>query len=530
MDNHTFGPVRALLAAALLLAQAVLCGTLVGQEAAPPEGTVPLAAGRPVLGTLEGTLDPHLYILGPGDVLQIGFWGDVNRQESVAVNPSGEILVPPVGPLEVSGKTLAEVRDLVKSVLSDYYRPSILSVSLVSLRTFNVHVVGFVNSPGAVEVSGVTRVSQAVASAGGVLAGGSTRNIVVRRSGGTLRADLTGYLNIGDNTFNPFLSDGDEVYVPARGGLVHVYGSVGRPGTYEYVDGETLAGLLRLAGGFRPEAYTEEIEVERFDPKDSSTSVPILVGGERALLAGFGLEVGDRVFVRAIPGWQRSASVEIVGEVRFPGVYVIEDGTETLTGIISKAGGLTRDASLAEARLTRTTYERTRYPIEGELRVLENLQDGFSEKEKDLLKTMGRESKGRVSLSFEEIFLGKDGSKDALLYDGDVIEIPKVSNYVRVAGQIKNPGLVALVKGWDYSHYIAAAGGFAPDADRRSTTLIRGTSGVKIDPGGEEIYAGDVIWVPVRSERDWWEVTKDVLSIGAQLATIWLVIDSTSGH
>jgi protein involved in polysaccharide export with SLBB domain len=312
--------------------------------------------------------------------------------------------------------------------------------------------------------------------------------------------------------------------------VVRVYGSVGRPGPYEFVEGETLAGMLRLAGGFRPEAYTEEIVVERFDPLDSDVSSPIILAGEQAALAGFGLEMGDRVFVRSIPRWQRSATVEIVGEVRFPGVYVIEEGSETLSGIVSEAGGLTPEASLAEARLIRTSYAQARHPIEGELRALGDMQNSFEDEEKDLLKTMARESKGLVSVSFEEVFLAGGGSKDALLYSGDVIEIPRASDYIRIAGQVKRPGLIAIEEGRDYTYYIRAAGGYAPKADRRSTTLIRGSSGVRVDPWGEEICAGDVIWVPLRPERDWWQIAKDVISIGAQVATIWLVIDSTSGN
>jgi protein involved in polysaccharide export with SLBB domain len=168
--------------------------------------------------------------------------------------------------------------------------------------------------------------------------------------------------------------------------------------------------------------------------------------------------------------------------------------------------------------------------LDGELGVLRDLPDSYDEKEKDLLKTMGRESKGRVAVSFEEVFVGKDPSGDALLYDGDVIEVPRASNYIRVAGQVLNPGLVTIVGGRDYSFYIKAAGGYAPDADRRSTILIRGTSGVKVEPWGASISPGDVIWVPMRPERDWWQITKDILSIGAQIATIWLVVDSMSGN
>lgn len=506
-----------------------------GAITAPAQESIVGTAGRTITsprtldGALEGTLDPGLYTLGPGDILEIGFWGDVNRQELVTVNPDGDILVPPVGPVAVAGKTLAEVRDLVRQVLSDYYRPNILSVSLVSLRTFQVHVVGMVDEPGALEVNGVTRVSQAVLMAGGPLQGGSMRNIVIRRGDKTLRADLTAYLNLGENNHNPYLKDGDAVYVPPAAGWVEVYGSVGRPGSYEFVEGEHLDDLIGLAGGYSPDAYREEIEVERFDPEDTDVSRPVFLAGEQEVLEAFELRLGDRVFVRSIPGWHRDARVEITGEVAFPGVYVIEEDGETLSSVIAKAGGLTEKASLAEARLIRGSYSRETHPIEREMGALDRLQDSFDERERDLVKTMGREMKGRVAVRFEDVFLHGDGSVDPPLLDGDVIEIPRASNLIRIAGQVKNPGLVPIVEGHRFPDYIRAVGGFAPRADRGAATLIRAASGVRVDPWDETIKPGDIVWVPERPERDWWQVTKDVLSIAAQLATIWLVVDSVRG-
>jgi polysaccharide export outer membrane protein len=500
------------------------------QEATNSAAVEALTSPRTLDGSLEGTLDPDLYVLGPGDILEIGFWGDVNRQDLVTVNPDGDILVPPVGPVTVAGKTLAEVRDLVRHVLSDYYRPNILSVSLVSLRAFQVHVVGMVGQPGAVEVNGVTRVSQAVLLAEGPVEGGSMRNILIRRGQDTLRADLTAYLNLGENERNPYLRDGDAVYVPPAAGWVEIYGSVGRPGRYEFVEGEHLGDLIGLAGGYRPEAYMEEIEVERFDPEETGISRPIFLEGGRALLEAFEMRLGDRVFIRSIPGWHRDAKVEITGEVKFPGVYVIEDGGETLSGVIARAGGLTDKASLAEARLIRGSYARETHPIERELGALDRLQDSFDESEKDLVKTMGREIKGRVAVRFEDVFLDGDDSVDPPVLDGDMIEIPRASNLIRVAGQVKNPGLVPIVEGHGFSDYIRAAGGFAPRADRGDATLIRATSGVRVDPWDETIMPGDIVWVPQRPERDWWQITKDLLSVAAQLATIWLVVDSVRGN
>jgi hypothetical protein len=80
-----------------------------------------------------------------------------------------------------------------------------------------------------------------------------------------------------------------------------------------------------------------------------------------------------------------------------------------------------------------------------------------------------------------------------------------------------------------FRYYIKKAGGVASKADTRGTLIIRASSGQKVAAGGQEVLPGDIIWVPTVPERDWWEITKDVLTIVAQVATIWLVVDGTTG-
>jgi polysaccharide export outer membrane protein len=480
------------------------------------------------VGSLEGTLDPDEYTLGAGDVLAIGFWGDVNRLQTVTVNPDGDILVAPVGPISVDGLALGEVRDLVKSRLSAYYRPSILSVSLISIRSFQVHIVGMVASPGAVLVNGVTRVSQAIGMAGGLRQGASQRNITIKRGDAVVPADLTRYFHLGDNGMNPFLKDGDVVFVPPSGGTVSIFGGVFREGVYEFVEGESLADVMAIAGGLRPDAWTESIEIERFEPDDPTVSRPIFVRGEPALLQSMKLAPGDRVFIRAIPDWHEDASVTVQGEVKYPGVYVIEEGIETLSEVIARAGGLTPDASLAEARLLRDLYASRGFPIERELDVLREMDDSRDSKDTDLIKSMSRERKGRMALSFETIFLSEHEDYDPPLMDGDIITIPRASRYIRVSGQVANPGIVTLKDGEDFKYYIREAGGYISKADKRGTVLIRAVGGQRVKPGGQEIRPGDIIWVPRKADHDWWGITKDILTVAAQVATVWLVVDGIS--
>jgi protein involved in polysaccharide export with SLBB domain len=522
---------------ALLLGM-LLCPGARGDDTGTGEvsglGEVPVSPGPALVqvgaSALEGTLDPDAYVLGAGDILELGFWGDINRHETVTVNPDGDILVPPVGPVHVDGLTLSAVRDVIRSVLAPYYRPGILSVSLVSIRTFQVHVVGMVVTPGAVEATAVTRASQAVGLAGGLADRASRRNITIRRGADTIPVDLSNYLLLGDNANNPFLRGGDVVYVPPGLGMVYVYGSVYRPRAYEFVEGETLGSLLDLAGGLRPEAVSDQIEVQRFEVDDPTQSQQILVSGKPDALDGFMMEPDDRVFIRAVPDWHEDAKVELQGEVEYPGVYVIEDGLTRLSEVIDAAGGFTDKASLAESRLIRGSYARETFPVERELTAVQNTEGSIEARDRDLIKTMSRERKGAVSVNFERVFLDGDAGLDPPLFDGDLIIVPPVSRFVRVSGYARSPGLIPLESGKGYKYYIKQAGGYAPGADKRGTRIIRAIGGQRVRPRGEDVHPGDIIWIPMKEDRGWWDVTKDVLQVLAQVATIYLVADTVSSR
>lgn len=479
-------------------------------------------------GVLEGAIDANRYILGAGDALRIGFWGEVNRHETVYVNPDGDILIVPVGPIKVDRLTLAEARELIREKLSPYYTPSILSVSLVAVRTFKVHVAGMVGMPGVYEANAITRVSQVVAQAGSLHTEASLRNIEIRRGGVPAHADLARYRLLGDNSANPFLQDGDVIYVPPESGRVHIYGSVYRQGDYEFVRGESLSDLVELSGGFRPNALIDSMEVQRFESDDPTRWTRFFLAGDSATVASFELELDDYVFIRSIPDWHEDAHVYLEGEVMYPGRYVIEEGVEVLSEVIERAGGFTEEASLAEAVLIKGLYLARGFPPEAELEALVEAGENMDWKEKDLYKTLTREPKGATSMSLANLYAGDGAAFDPPLYDGDVIRVPRATNVVRVAGQVQSPGLVPYVEGQYAGYYIREAGGHASRADKRGTRVIRGKWGQKLKSGDAKVVPGDIIWVPEKKERDGWETFRDAVWVLAQIATVFLVIDSAT--
>lgn len=517
-----------------VLLSAVLASALAAAEEPPAGASASATTAEAPLeltsGALEGTVSPADYILGPGDVILIGFWGDINRSDRVVINPDGDILVSPVGPLHVSGMPLAQARDLIRDTLAPYYRPGVLSVSLVAVRTFRVHVVGAVVRPGALDANAVTRVSRVIADAGGIAEGGSERNIEIRRRDARLGVDLVRYLLLGDNAANPYLNDGDVVYVPPRSEQIYVYGSVYRQGGYELIEGESLDDIVELAGGLRPEAFTDSLELQRFDPSDPSRSITRYLSAQGSSLGQFKAVRGDRLFVRSLDGWHEDAKVTISGEVLYAGVYVIEEGTETLTSLVARAGGFTERASLAEARLVRGAYASVRYPIEAGLQASGESDRGLIDREAQLAQTLSREPKGALSVSFEDIFAAEGGGSDPVLHGGDAIEVPRASGSVRVSGQVKRPGLVAYVPGKGYGYYIGQAGGFVSGADLGGIRLVTAMNGQLVNAGGAEVRPGDIIWVPRKSDRRFWETVKDILTILAQAATIYIVVDQVTSE
>src|SRR5439155_6022450 len=109
-------------------------------------------------------------------------------------------------------------------------------------------------------------------AAGGVTEQANMRRIEIQRLGKTAATlDLYGYLLRGDTRSDIRLETGDVVFVPVHGTRVRVTGAVTRPAIYELNAGESLADLIRAAGGFRPDAALQRVSVYRTLPAAQRT-------------------------------------------------------------------------------------------------------------------------------------------------------------------------------------------------------------------------------------------------------------------
>ncbi len=315
---------------------------------ATPHPSAPTRFGMDVFA--NGTRDSQLipmdlpagpdYVVGPGDGLAINLWGGISQRLYRTVDREGRVDLPEVGPLLVSGKSLAEVQQSFQQVLRTQFRDVSADISLARLRTIRIYVVGDVVNPGAYDISSLSTPLNALFVAGGPTARGSLR-IVKHYRGSQLVQDVDLYdlLLHGVKSDIQRLDNGDTVLVPPIGPQVTVEGMVRRPAIYELKNEKYLASLLDLAGGLLPTAALQHIEVQRTVAHEKRTMVSLdLPDGEAASevtqkLASFEIHDGDQIRLFPIAPYNQNA-VYLEGHVLRPGRYSYQAGMR-VTDLIS---------------------------------------------------------------------------------------------------------------------------------------------------------------------------------------------------
>src|SRR4029077_266634 len=200
------------------------------------------------------------YVVGPGDGLTIDLWGGMSQRLTRTVDRGGQISLPEVGPVLVSGKTIAAVQQELQQVLRTQFRDISAGVSLSRLRTIRIYEVGDVASPGAFDISSLSTPLNALFVAGGPSARGSLRILKHYRGNQLVQTvDVYDLLLHGVKANIERLENGDTVQVPSIGPQVTIEGMVRRPAIYELKGKKTLASVLEWAGGLLPAATLRHI-------------------------------------------------------------------------------------------------------------------------------------------------------------------------------------------------------------------------------------------------------------------------------
>lgn len=292
---------------------------------------------------------------------------------------------------------------------------------------------------------------------------------------------------------------------------ISVWGSVKAPGTYPYYDNMQVRDLIYRGKGFAENAATDTIELVRLvkDPlllkqtnkRSEIIKVPVSPNMDAPGRDGrVVLEHGDQIIVRKISQLDSVKIVRVEGEVYNPGDYNLLTTKDKLTDVLSRTGGFTPDAYLkgayllrkekksdVDAKLDEIMVENTKNLISGkestELDVKQMSQAGLGLQslnadslesifgDKNLAKEI-RNTEGLVGINLESIMKNPSLRSNLILEAGDIIYIPKVSQTVRVSGQVLFPTYVAYAPGMGLGEFVSRAGGFADNADRDKTFVL----------------------------------------------------------
>lgn len=483
---------------------------------------------------LDEVVDTKEYIMGPFDILSVNIWIDPPLSFTLPVTPEGTVIVPTVGEFKVAGLTLDEAKKNIVSGIKEYYLVGNPTVTLMRPRQVAVTVTGNVRNPGRYILHATDRVESAIERANKEElettqlqdVDGSTRNIMITHRGeSAIRADIPMYYATKNNTMNPFLKEGDIIFVPrfqknldGKGGenVIGVYGGVKAPDQYEFVPGDSLFDAIRIAFGFTERAIRDSVIHSRLNIDGSEITYEIVNvhAIEEGLISDIPLQPGDRIIVKEMFDKREDYRVRVEGEVRHPGIYPITRDKTQLSEVIEMAGGFTAIASLHNAEVRR----RSVTPEEIELERLLSQRGGVSDFDSTyyLLETELRIERELVNVSFPALFNENNQSQNILLSPGDIIIIPPERKTIYVYGQVTLPGNVPFVEGRPVDYYVQYAGGFTDRARERDIMVIKKSTGQWLKPQETNIEDGDYIWVPKKIERTF----EDYLRITSQAASV----------
>ena len=203
-------------------------------------------------------------MLGPGDEFDIRLYGSTNTTWEMIVSKLGDIFLPGIGPLFVTGKTFEEVSQTIEDIIINQMVGTSVEVSMGDLRSIEIFVLGEATQPGMYTISSLTTLTNALFDSGGMNVTGSLRNIQLKRKGKVISTlDFYDLLLKGDTSKDVGMKRGDVIFIPPIAKTAGVAGEVVRPGIYELKEDETLEDLIRFAGNLKPKADIAGAEIRR---------------------------------------------------------------------------------------------------------------------------------------------------------------------------------------------------------------------------------------------------------------------------
>lgn len=477
------------------------------------------------------------YAIALGDKIQVRLWGAFEFDQTLVVDPKGNIFIPHAGPVQVLGVRNQDLQRMVEAAVSRTFRNNVNSyASLAAAQPVRVFVGGFVNRPGLYSGTSMDSLLHYLDQAGGIDPDrGSFLQVEVRR-GAQVRttANLYAFLFNGSLPLTQ-LSDGDVIFVAPRKQTVKVRGLATNAKRFEFSeDAMTVADVARMA---KPQAAATHVRVVR-----NTGAVKNVEYFPLADAATVQLNNGDELEFTADkkPG---TITVRVEGEHQSPQEYVLPYGVrvgELLQQI--RYSERSDEDSLQLFRIS--VKERQKQMLTTALKSLETAaltaRSGTSDEarlrkeEADLILQWVERAK-QIEPSGQVVIAQAGGRNNLLLENGDVVRIPKRDGLVLVSGEVLFPTAIAFDPGMGLDDYVKRAGGYTQNADAARIVVARrdgsfaeasGEKGFfRLGDGEVAVRTGDEILVlpkiDVKSRQIWKDMTQIIYQIAVSAKVVF---------
>ncbi len=464
-------------------------------------------------------LDPN-YRLIPGDKVALHMWGQVTIDEILTVDAKGNIFIPEVGEVTVSGARAAELPTLVKRKVSTVFKQGEnVYVNIVTATPISVYVTGPVLKPG--QYSGIA--SESVLSflhkAGGIDGKrGSYRDVKVLRGNRRIaQFDLYPFLTSGKLKHIKF-RDGDTIVVGKLGSTVSVSGHSRNPFLFEFL-GRQMTGrqLVKFA---RPEAKVTHVQVS-----GSRNRKPWSAYLYYNQFLNTRLLDGDHVTFKT-DARSDITTIHVEGSYLGNSYYEVKRGSR-LKEVLDYIEVDREEADIKNIYIKRksvATQEKNNLKksiqrIQRSVLLVPSQSTGEAairgEEAKLVLKyiELARESapEGRVVVS-------ENGRiANIRLENGDVIVIPQKSDIVTISGEVLMPKSMVYAPNASIEDYIVRAGGYAQRADRQKIMIMHPNGRIQIG-ARQRVMPGDQIIIFPRIDQKNMQNARDWLQVLSQIA------------
>ncbi len=382
------------------------------------------------------------YVLGAGDEIMIDVWGASVQSYQLELSSVGEVNIPFVGPVYLSGLTFKEAKNKLNNALSKIYGDlrsnnpkTFTSIRTGKLKTIHVNVIGEVFNPGTYTLPGTASLFNVLYLCGGPNKNGSFRDIrLIRDNKIIAHLDVYDFLINGNTGVNVSLADNDVILVPTYEKRIIVSGELKRNGLFEGTGDETIGDIVKYSGGYTENAYTNHLRLYRTDGMQRSFKDVDLKSIDSVII-----QSGDSLYVgRVLDRYNNKVSIQ--GAVFNPGDYEFTKGLK-LSEIIERADGLIENAYLNRGIITRNNADYT----------LDN-----------------------ISFDLNEVVTGKI---DYDLQPNDIIHIASIDGMreervVSIWGEVQNMGEYPYADNMSLEDLVFLAGGFNEIASE-STIEVR---------------------------------------------------------